>query len=155
MPTVGELIHSVRKDAVLASLALTYEGDGEDPEGYSEAWDTLLNMQPKPTTLSCLLSFLSAPGLSAGGCVDVSGIEPNDPQHYAIEFVEWAQWLSMPVIVSDELGDMSPVEQLAHVFYELTWGGYSQDSQQAQREIIDDRYEEVKDMLKGGADDEA
>ncbi len=140
MITIGELIHSVKKEAVFASLAFVYDGESESPEGYSRAWDTLLSLQPKSTTLSCLLS-------TAEFGVDVSGIEPNDPTHYAIEFVDWAEWLSMPVIIAPELGDMSPVEQLTHILYELTWGGYDPKNQQDQFQEIEDRVEEVKEIL--------
>lgn len=137
MRTVGELIHSIDKEAVLATLAKTYHGTGEDPEGYSDAWDTLLSMQPKLTKLSCVLSRKKFG-------VDVSGREGDDPQLYAIEFVDWREWLSMPIVIDPSIGDMSDTEQLAHVLYELTWGGYDPETQQAMVDEIDDRIEEIK-----------
>lgn len=139
--TVGELMHSVSKEAVLASLAMTYTGDGEDPDGYSRMWDQMLDMQPELTDVRCMLSH------SEHG-IDVSGIEEGSDVHMAIEFVPWAQWLSMPVVVDPKLGDMSPVEQLCHVFYEIAWGGYTEEDQRGTLDMIDERCDELKQMLE-------
>ena len=146
MKTVGELLHSVQKGDVLASLAITYTGEGEDAEGYDKAWDILLTIQPKMTTLSCVLALVERPVNWKG--IDVSGLEAGDTEtHYAIEFVDWAEWLSMPVIVDPSAGDLSEVEQLVHILYEMTWGGYTPATQQEHLEEIQDRYEETKEMF--------
>jgi hypothetical protein len=142
MITVGELVHSVTKAEVLAALARLYHGPGEDPEGYSHVFDELCDMQPLPTNLSCLISG-DAEQLS----FDVSGIEDGDPRHYGIEFVDWRQWLSMPVIVDPSMGEISQAEMLAHVMAEMTWAGYSYGDAEDFGDEISDLVDEAREML--------
>lgn len=139
--TVGELIHSLRKEDVLACLATTYKGKGEDPEGYSQMWDTLVTLQPKAGDLSCLIDKVEHG-------IDVSGIKEGEDEHYAIEFVDWREWLFMPIVLSEETSGLSEIEQMTHILYEIAWGGYTQEIQQDTFTEILDRKEEVDKMIE-------
>ncbi len=142
MKTVGELIHSLDLANVLAALKSVYTGEGESEEGYRLVWSKLKAMQPQNSSVTVLLSR------RGGNWIDVSGLEPGDSQHYAIEFVDWAQWLSMPIKVAPELGAMREAEQLAHCLYEMTFMGYDQADIAENLEDIHDSVEEIKAMTE-------
>lgn len=141
MRTVGELMHSLSKARVLAELSTLYNGSGEDPAGYDQMWDTLKSLQPKLTKLSVVLSRRWSLDEPPEPWVDISGVEAGDPQHLAIEYVDWGEWLSMPVHVAPEIQPMSPEEQLAHCLYEMSWAGYTQA-------VIKEQYDEILDMAE-------
>ena len=143
--TVGELIHSLSKQAVLDTLAHLYTGKGEWPEGYASLWEELRKMQPVLTDCSVVLSRTWSSDDEPEPLVDVSGRMKGDTQLYAIEFVPWQEWLSMPIEVDAELQPMPLEEQLAHCFYEMTWAGYTQSEVGDRLEEITDRVEEVKE----------
>lgn len=147
MPTVGELIHSLDKAKVLGTLPRLYRGKGEDPEGYDQMWDTLKGLQPKFTDMSVVLSRRWSLDKPPKPRVEVSGIKDGEQQHYAIEFVDWQEWLSMPIIVAEELQPMPSEEQLAHCLYEMSWAGYTQSEIKEQFDTILDRVDEAKEML--------
>jgi hypothetical protein len=67
-------------------------------------WAILQMMQPALTDTSILLSYRRYHGPDDQQYVDVSGTEPGDPQHWAI--VDWAEWLSMPIVLGEGLEDM-------------------------------------------------
>lgn len=142
MKTIGELIHSLELEDVLSALKRLYTGEGEDEEGYREVWAKLKTMQPQNTSTTVLLSRRQS------GWIDVSGLEPGSSTHYAIEFVEWAQWLSMPIDVAPELRPMLETEQLAHCLYEMTFAGYEQSDIEEKLEEIRDAHEEVMAMTE-------
>jgi hypothetical protein len=146
MVTVGELIHSLKKDDVLAKLKDLYQGPGEDPEGYEEVWEKLKGMQLQTTTITVYISQRQSFS-NSNIYIDVSGKEPSEDQLYAIEFVPWPQWLTMEITVAPELEPMSDIEKLAHCLYEMTWAGYSQETIADELEIINDRVEEIKEMF--------
>src|SRR5580658_2375468 len=147
MPTVGDLIHSLDRAKVLAELARLYSGDGEDPEGYEEMWETLKGLQPKLSEMSVLLGRSWSVDEPPEAIVDVSGIKEGDGEHYAIEYVDWQEWLSMPIIVSEDLQPMSGEEQLAHCLYEMSWAGYSQADIKERCDAILDSADDAKEAL--------
>ena len=142
--TVGELLHSTKKPDVMAVLFHLYTGSGEDPEGYDRMWDTLLRLQPEPTTTSIYLGRTMSDDDPPEPWVDVSGREPNDPQSWAIEFVDWAQWLSMEIEVDPALANMPDEEKLAHCLYEMTWAGYDREAAACRMEELVESVEEAK-----------
>jgi hypothetical protein len=149
MATVGELIHSLNKADVMAALARLYTGEGEWPEGYEMVWDRLLAMQPKLTTISVYLAGSPSDDDPPEMWIDVSGRQDGSAENWAIEFVEWPEWLSMPVTVSPELADMPDVEKLAHCLYEMTWPGYNPEAIAEKLEDICSSVEEAKEALAG------
>jgi hypothetical protein len=151
MPTVGDLIHSLDNAKVLSELARLYQGEGEDLDGYAEMWLVLKDLRPKLTKMSVLLSRRWSDDDPSEPCVDISGVETGDPQQYAIEYIEWQEWLSMPVIVAAELQPMGAEEQLAHCLYEMTWAGYRQEDIAEQKQEIVDSVAEVEELIKNQA----
>jgi hypothetical protein len=46
--TLGELFHTLDRDAVIAAIDRLYEVEDDDVDGYEEAWEATLNLQPTP-----------------------------------------------------------------------------------------------------------
>ncbi len=145
MSTVGDLIHSLDKAKVFAELV--HHGADEDLDGYGQMWQTLLRLQPKLTDATVMLKREWSIEDPPKFYVDVSGIKQGDPQLWAIEYVEWQQWLAMEIIVADELQPMSLEEQLAHCLLEMSWSGFTQEEVQKRHDEIIDRLDEVKEEL--------
>ena len=148
MPTVGDLIHSLDKEAVFAHLARLYQGDGESPEGYNNVWHFLKNLQPKMSDTSILISRRWSLDDPPEPRIDVSGTKGGSSEHWAIEYVEWQEWLWMPILVDKEIQPMADEEALAHCMYEMTWAGYTQSDIKEQYDEIIDRVDEVRESLK-------
>lgn len=145
-PTVGDLIHILDKAAVLAELSRLYRGEGESPEGYDRMWETLRLLQPKLTDTSVLLSQRWSIDEPPERIVDVSGIKGSDDTQWAIEFVDWREWLSMPILVDAELRHISDEERLAHCLYEMSCAGYTQEDIEQQFNMIVDLAEEAAEL---------
>lgn len=141
--TVGELIHSIKFEEMLSAMTTAY-GDHADrnSDGYRQVWDTLHNLQPKNTTKSVQIEvdkdYEGNPWFIVGG-IDKEG------QRWAIEFEDWSEWLSMPVISPPE---MSETEQLAHILWEMTFFGYNQGAIDDIKQEIFDRKEEAEEQYK-------
>jgi len=58
------------------------------------------------------------------GYYDVSGKKPDEDQLYSLMFVDWRDWLSFTVDNS-VFEQMMPEEVLAHIYWELTWNGFT------------------------------
>lgn len=146
MKTVGELVHSLDLEDIIAALKRLYQGEGESEEGYREVWAKLKVMQPQQTTMTCVLWQAYSLGEPFEPYVDVSGDDGSE-HSWAIEFRPWSEWLSMPINIDKRLGAMPETEQLAHCLYEMTWAGYDQETVAEHLEDIHEKAEEVKKML--------
>jgi hypothetical protein len=142
----SELIHSLDLEDVLAVLARHYTGESESEEGYRDVWAKLQTMQPKATTFVVVLSKSRNTEPDDQDWVDVSGRDAGTDTMYAIEFTDWAQWLSMPIEVAPELRPMLEAEQLAHCLHEMTFAGYEESDIEEKLEEIRDAAEEVMNM---------
>jgi len=58
------------------------------------------------------------------GYYDVSGKKPDEDQLYSLMFVDWKDWLTFAVDNS-VFEQMMPEEVLAHIYWELTWNGFT------------------------------
>lgn len=79
---------------------------------------------------------------------NVWGIEPSNSEAMAIEFVPWAEWLSMAVDRS-LIPDASDADIIAYCIAELAWGGWSDKGREKHFDEIMDRKREVDEMLGG------
>lgn len=79
-----------------------------------------------------------------GGYEDVYGIVPDDPMGYALDFIDWREVLGMEI--SEEITEKYVwTDILAHIMYEITFYGYSNEAVEENRKVI---LEEVK-MTEG------
>lgn len=78
--------------------------------------------------------------------IDVSGrtkiTDPNsETTSYAIEFVEWKNWLGMD-LAPETIENFSELEIIAHCLYEMTFVDYDEDAIQGKLKTLNDQVEE-------------
>jgi hypothetical protein len=149
MATVGELFHSLDRDEVLAAILRLYpEQPGAHPEGYLQAWDIIRAKQAaNPTGMVVELYMVPSFDEPPENYVSVHGRDAAGDT-WAIEYNPWKEWLCMEVAVLSECGEMTPVDTLAHIFWEMTWAGYDDDQIEDQITEIRDRVDEIKEMFE-------
>ena len=84
--------------------------------------------------------------------VDVSGRKAQKEEgkltdSYAIEFVEWKNWLGMDV-APETTKNFSDLEIIAHCLYEMTFIGYEENEIQEQFNTIKNEIEEYKNLAE-------
>lgn len=154
MRTVGELFHSVDKEAALAALYSYYGNQRGQDIGYREAWDTIMRLQPKSGAgYTCFVSI--AKGCMCGDCgeanewVDVSGYKNGN--FYAMEYTSWEEWLAMDVHITEPLQGLEDHEVVAHILYEMTWAGYDQTTINKRLDHISEICGEAMEVLAAEA----
>lgn len=141
---VGELFHSLDRDAVLEFVAERYDEQADMPH-YRRAWAAIVGLQPEPTDLICVLRRVHQDGTETSyGYVEVSGRKAGSTETYGIEFVPWGQWLSMDVECPADGAPIEPVEVLGHVLQEMTWCGYDQEEIERRAEGLREAVEEIR-----------
>ncbi|MGY3581998.1 hypothetical protein ACVIGB_001079 [Bradyrhizobium sp. USDA 4341] len=121
--TVAELFANLHRDEVVDELERQRPHQEENRAGHIEAWNEIVGLQPLPTEYACQLSLVRQ--TTGRSYVDVSGRSTGSDELFAIEFVDWRQWLSMEVVVESELSGFPPETLLAAILYEMTFAGYS------------------------------
>jgi len=61
----------------------------------------------------------------------------------------WCEWIAMEVKDADN-HELPPAELAAHVFWELTWHGYTESAAENCRDRLMDRIEELDRILDNG-----
>lgn len=145
-PTVGELIHSLKFEAVWSFLIKHYPNQKDGEEGYQKVWQKLLTLQPKPNEMSVVIqSELDDEGEP---WYNVSGID-LEGQTWAIEFEPWEEWLNMPVTWTG-IAEMSMPEAMAHILWEMTFFGYDQADIGEQKQNLIDLKDDAIEKYKRG-----
>lgn len=74
--------------------------------------------------------------------------DPNSlTDSYAIEFVEWKNWLGMD-LAPQTIKRFTDLEIIVHCLYEMTFVGYDEEEIQGQRNSLNDRVEEYQNMTE-------
>jgi hypothetical protein len=120
--TVASLLHDVDETETIEALDRLYDENAS--QEYRGVIRLLKEMAPDPTAMNCHLRRVWSSDSPPESYVDVSGIRMGDPTYWAIEFRPWPEWLGMAVTSDPEL-ELTDVEALAHVLYEITWGGWT------------------------------
>lgn len=122
MTTVSDLLRNSNCDAVLAEIRRVYPTTPDASiEGYRRVWEELLATKPESSDLTCELYHDGpAPFVAVHG-------RDSDGTAWGIEYMSWDQWLGMNVSTLPEVGDISQTEVLAHILWEMTWAGFSND----------------------------
>jgi len=149
MATVGELFHSLDRDEVIATIDRLYPTPPVDYPSYQGAWDIILRKEAaEPRNMVCEIYSAQSLDDPPEPYFSVHGVDLSDGTGYAIEFTPWNEWLTMEVRLPEECADMTPVEQLAHILWEMTWCGYNDEAVADEKQAIVDRVEEVKEMIE-------
>lgn len=121
--TITEFFTSLNREDVVDELERQRPHQEENRAGHIEAWEEIVRLHPLPTLYVCRLNLVRQ--TTGRSCIDVSGMVAGSDELLAIEFVDWRQWLSMDVVVDDDLSGFPPETLLAAILYEMTFAGYS------------------------------
>jgi hypothetical protein len=142
--TVHSLLEKLDDEALVAEVERLYEEGMQND--YRDALSAIRKLTPSQTDLCCVL----ADGRDEFFRVEVYGKYLGDDQRWSLTCTSWLEWLAMPVLIEPEVGSLSDLETAAHILYEMTWGGWSEDDVAANRETISDRMDEVLDAIESG-----
>lgn len=145
--TVRSLFMRVEPEEVVRAVCRVYD-EGMDNE-YRDAITGILKLDPQPTTMCCALGDDSEIR-NLPSSVSVYGKELGNDQQWALTCTSWKEWLSMPVLIEETLKGLSETEVAAHILYEMTWGGWSEDEVTDKREMLGDRMDEVLEAIDSG-----
>ena len=98
---------------------------------YSKVWTELLTLRAKKADFDILIHYVEADG-NEEGYYTVHGL-PHDgslksdgsPETWALEMTDWREWLGAEVNVSSLC--LPLYENIAHILWEMTWHGFSND----------------------------
>ena len=141
--TVQSLLKSFDGDDIVAEVERLYEEGLQDD--YRDAVSSMRDLTPAQTDICCVL----VKGTN-GFPVEVCGKRLGDDQRWALSHTSWEEWLSMPILVEPEAGILSDLETAAHIIYEMTWGGWSEDDVTEKREYLSDLMDEVHEAVESG-----
>lgn len=73
--------------------------------------------------------------------IDVSGIAEGEDLLYSLVFTDWKDFLAYPLNMSI-FEDMMPEEALAHIYWEMSWGGltYSEAYENSMKEEVEEAF---------------
>lgn len=77
---------------------------------------------------------------------DISGITPGDEDTYSLIFTEWSEWLGF-YVEKNIINTMTCSEITAHIFWEMTWWGWTVE-ERAYNIEIDAKETEICDDLE-------
>jgi len=120
--------------------------------GYVSVLDELKGIEPVHADISVSVKYVPESTWEFDGesFVDepfwsISGHKPGDPQSWAIEFNPWEEWLGMEIIAPET--PMSNEELAAHIVWEMTFCGFTNDDVKAKNKEIFDAVEECKSEI--------
>ena len=103
-----------------------------------EAFEYIRSLKPADSNMRIHIEFRDD---EEGGYHDVLGKDgtvraDGQEESYAIFLVDWDEWLGME-IEADILKKYSELEILCHIFWEMTWSGYSMEKVKKYRKRLD------------------
>jgi hypothetical protein len=171
-----ELIRKHSWNDVQSTFMRLYPDQEKSVEGYKQVFRELQNISPVETKIRIVIEDVYDE-YDKKYYTHVSGKDgtlnkESDPEHfkdddignqevsYAIEFTDWAEWLSMD-IDHESLSKYSELDIIGHCLWEMTFYGFTQEDIKKTIDTIDKRAQEAKNkpsscrkLVKGENDDE-
>lgn len=171
-----ELICKHNWNQVHSTLMQLYPDQEKNIEEYRQVFKELDNIKPVETKMRIVIEDVYDE-YDKNYYTHVSGKDgslnkESDPEHfkddeignqevsYAIEFTDWAEWLSMD-IDHESLSKYSELEIIGHCLWEMTFYGFTQEDIKKAIDTIDKRAQEAKNnssswrkLVKGENEDE-
>lgn len=102
-----------------------------DDSSYKRAFYRLTELDPMESTkfkinVRHIKEAWNDPELEDEEYDDVTGIIDGEDIPYAIEYVDWKEWLAME-ITEESLQNYDEKEILSHCLWEMTWNGFSNE----------------------------
>ncbi|OKO83065.1 DUF6557 family protein [Bradyrhizobium sp. AS23.2] len=121
--TVGDLFASLDRDAVIGELERQSPPAGSEPGGARRSLGR--DRRPEAAFDGICLPSRSGAARARTQLHRLSGTIEGGEDLLAIEFVDWRQWLSMPLVLGTGMADAPPSTVLAAILNEMTFAGYS------------------------------
>lgn len=80
---------------------------------------------------------------------DVFGIIPNDNEHYSMNLEPWRNWVNYPIL-GKSIGIYGEAEVLAHILYEMTFYGFTEEDVGLKHKEVLEILKESEEQEKGG-----
>lgn len=148
---VMDLVRAADAEVVAKVYASSYSADGwADAEAYREFVRVLGDREPTTRLLDSGISVEISLRLADGTAYFSCDGRDAEGTVWALDLSPWSDWALLPVV--DATGQSLSVDELAaHVYYEITWGGWPEQSEKRAAKIIAD----VEDLkLQLGITDE-
>lgn len=161
-----ELLSTIEWKDIKESLLETYADASSGIDEYKTVFHSLFSLFPDSTKFRICIKEVFEEDFDDNPYADVFGKNgtlnkelpdfkymnqqpdsefANSEVKYALEFVEWEEWLSME-IDEDTLRNYSKPDIAAHCLWEMTSLGYDQVTIKEQKDELDHRVKEVKNM---------
>ena len=122
-------------------------------DGYQNVFEQLKFSQPRNSDMSIVLTEYDSDGEDESGTyVDVSGRKKSKDEDmltdsYAIEFVEWREWLGMD-LAPETIDNFTELEIIAHCLYEMTFISFDENEIKLELDTLEERVEEYKNLTE-------
>lgn len=143
-----------------------YPDEINNKDGYIYAIDGINNVKITKTKFSAIIDLFYNDLDEVDSYISVYGVNPESEEdefgqsgidiHWAIEYVSWSEWLDMDIIIktNDSRCDNN-TKILAHILWEMTWCGYTQEHIDEQCQEIKYQKENLDDILENNSIEEA
>lgn len=151
-----ELIKKVSFDEVWGILKGEYDVPEKGKSAYIQVFDELRDMdlqvdsgaeKEEVTTIGvCEFEDLLEPG---NFVYDVFGISQGDSNRYSLSLEPWSNWINYNIL-DKSIQIYGEATVLAHIFYEMTFYGYSsEDVEEKHQEVVDALNDSYKMIEEG------
>lgn len=144
--TLYDLIREVSFEDVFSRICFYFPNQCDCKEGYEKAFSELLGKKHNKHRIDDL--FINVEIVEEDGvyCLDVTGVNRKSGVHYAIEFCEWTDWLTM-FITKETLDSLSKGDIVAGCLYELTFFGFTENRVLERKDKIVDGIKKMRNKI--------
>jgi len=136
--TIKDLLCQTAWEDVAVSLIRLYPDQEENLPGYSLVFEQVCSCDPLPNSQKMMVRICKG---EEG--YDVTGYIPDDDQGYALDFSLFPEWAGF-FVAQEILAEMAAAEAVAHILWEMTFCGYSDDAILARRKELEESIEELR-----------
>lgn len=142
--TVGELFRELSWKAVKKAIVTLYPDERPALPAYKEVFIQVRQKEPSidESGMTLHVKFVPESDFSEAH-YSVDGKIPGDNDSYALDFSTFSQWAAYP-LSEEALTFLHPEEIAAHVLYEMTFHGFSDDVVQQKKRELEEAVEEAE-----------
>ena len=105
----------------------------EADSSYLLVYNQLLKLKPHKQESLCIY-LVEAKASDGEDFIDVCCYDEDSDEIFAIDFIDWSEIIDMKIKNTIE---MSEVETLSHILWEITFWGFSQEKIKEQADLLD------------------
>ena len=141
--TVQELLCSIAWEDVEAALARLYPDEVEALPAFRKAFEFVRGCEPKPNPEGWSIEIDLWRDDEGRDIWDVRARRPGDDGVYGMDYTLLDEWAGH-FIAESVLAAFPPAEAAAHILWEMTWYGYSNEEILARRRELEERIAEYE-----------